>query len=79
VIRVPLRQTDADVSLDLQALLERCYDNGGYQNDLDYEAQPDPPLESDDAAWADSLLREKGLRRRPAAVAPRRRRKRKGS
>jgi hypothetical protein len=79
VIRIPLRQTDADVSLDLQALLERCYDNGGYQNDLDYEASPDPALETDDAAWADSLQREKGLRRRAAVAAPGRPRKRKKS
>ncbi len=79
VIRVPLRETDNDVSIDLQALLERCYDNGGYQNDLNYEGEPEPPLGSEDAAWADALLREKGLRRRPATPAPRRRRKRKGS
>jgi hypothetical protein len=78
-IRVPLRQTDADVLLDLQALIERCYDNGGYQDDLDYEAEPDPALEADDAAWADSLLREKGQRRRPALAARRRRPKRKDS
>jgi hypothetical protein len=78
-IRVPLRQTDADVPLDLQPLLDRCYDNGGYQDDLDYEAEPDPALPPDDAAWADALLREKGRRRRPAAPRPRRRTKRKKS
>lgn len=75
-IRVPLRQTDSDVPLDLQAILDRCYDNGGYQDDLDYEAEAEPPLEEADAAWADALLRDKGLRRR---AAPRSRRgKRKG-
>jgi hypothetical protein len=78
-IRVPLRQTDADVTLDWQALLDRCYDNGGYQDDLDYEDEPDPPLPPDDAAWADALLREKGRRRRPAAPPPRRRTKKKES
>jgi hypothetical protein len=78
-VRVPLRETDTDVSLDLQAVLDRCYDNGGYQDDLDYEAEPDPPLEAADATWADALLREKGHRRRPAAPPPRRRTKRKGS
>ena len=41
-IRVPLRETDADVLLDLQPLLDRCYDNGGYQDDRDYEAEPEP-------------------------------------
>jgi hypothetical protein len=38
-------------------VLDRCYDNGGYQDDLDDEAEPGPlPLQ--DAAWADALLRE---------------------
>jgi hypothetical protein len=78
-IRVPLRETDTDVPLDLQPVLDRCYDNGGYQDDLDYEAEPNPPLHAEDGAWADGLLREKGHRRRPATAQPRRRRKRKGS
>ena len=34
-IRVPLRQSDADVSLDLQALIDQCYENGGYDT-IDY-------------------------------------------
>jgi hypothetical protein len=75
-IRVPLRETDNDVSLDLQAVLERVYDNGGYENDVDYEVEPDPTLEVDEAAWADTWLRGKGLRQRPAGP-PRRRKKRK--
>jgi hypothetical protein len=78
-LQVPLRQSDADVPLDLQALLDRCYDNGGYQDDLDYEAEPAPALAADEAAWADTLLREKGQRRRPAAPRPASRRRKKGS
>jgi hypothetical protein len=77
-IRVPLRQADADVALDWQSVLDRCYDNGGYQDDLDYEAEPDPPLSPEDAAWADDLLREQGRRHRPAPPQPRRRTKKKG-
>ena len=61
-IRVPLRPQDADVPLDLQALVDRCYRTGAYADDLDYRAEPDPPLDPDDAAWADALLRAKGLR-----------------
>jgi hypothetical protein len=60
-IGVPLRKSDADVPLDLQKLVDQCYANGGY-DDIDYRAEPDPPLEPDDAAWADALLRERGLR-----------------
>jgi hypothetical protein len=63
-IRVPLRQTDADVPLDLQALIEQCYRNGGYEDDMDYGADADPPLQGEDARWADALLREAGLRGR---------------
>jgi hypothetical protein len=72
-IRVPLRETDSDVPLDLQAILDHTYDNGGYQDDLDYEAEADPPLQADDIAWADTLLRETGQRRRPAVPRSRRR------
>jgi hypothetical protein len=60
-IRIPLRESDADVPLDLQALIDQCYANGGY-DDLDYTVAPDPPLATDDAQWADDLLRSKGLR-----------------
>jgi hypothetical protein len=61
VIPVPLRRKDKDAALDLQALLDRCYEYGDYA-DIDYRAEPDPPLDPDDAAWADTLLRERGLR-----------------
>jgi len=62
-IKIPLRPTDADVVLDLQPLLERCYENGRYDRDLDYRMAPVPPLTGDDAAWSDALLKEK--QRRP--------------
>ncbi|MGO9109880.1 MAG: DUF4058 family protein [Thermoguttaceae bacterium] len=60
-IRIPMRTTDADVRLDLQSLVDRCYANGRY-DDLDYRTTPNPPLEADDAALADELLRGNGLR-----------------
>lgn len=60
-IRIPLRPTDRDVVLDLQRLVDEAYRNGTYE-DTDYRRDPVPPLEPDDAAWADALLREKGLR-----------------
>lgn len=50
-----------DVPLDLQALIDQCYQNGRY-DDLDYQAQPIPPLEAPDAEWTEELLRSKGLR-----------------
>ena len=58
---IPLRPTDRDVPLDLQAIFEQCYRNGGY-DDIDYRSEPDPPLSAEDAAWADALLRNQGKR-----------------
>jgi len=47
-IAIPLRQTDRDVPLDLQALLDQCYEAAEY-DDIDYREEPDPPLSRDDA------------------------------
>jgi hypothetical protein len=60
VIRIPLRQTDADVTLNLQALIDQCYENAGYDT-IDYRLPPVPPLDSDAAAWAEKRLRAKGV------------------
>jgi hypothetical protein len=60
-IRVPLRDSDADVVLELQPLIERAYAAGGH-DDIDYSKPPDPPLNREDEAWADELLRKAGRR-----------------
>lgn len=60
-IGIPLRETDPEVPLSLQTLIEQCYENGRY-DDLDYRREPDPPLDPADAAWADELLRKAGRR-----------------
>jgi len=59
--RVPLRPEDRDVVLDLQPLLDRCYERGGYWQQ-DYSADPQPPLDAADRDWLDERLREAGLR-----------------
>ncbi len=61
-VRVPLDPHDEDIIVDLQAVLNRCYDEGTYKGLLDYRSGPTLPLSPEDAAWADALLREKGLR-----------------
>jgi hypothetical protein len=61
-IRIPLRRSDPDVALDLQALIDECYESGRYGDDIDYREDPEPPLGSDDAKWAQALLREQGRR-----------------
>jgi hypothetical protein len=72
-VKVPLRPTDADVQMNLQALIEECYRKGRYEGDVDYRLDPDPPLRGTDAEWALELLRGKGLR--PAAAAKRKRKR----
>ncbi len=61
-LRIPLREPDPDVGLDLQALFTQCYDNGGYGDLLDYREAPPVALSSEEAAWLDGLLQGKGLR-----------------
>ncbi len=60
-IRVPLRPDDADVALDLQSLIAQVYHHGRY-DDIDYTLPPVPPLDPEDEAWADELLRTAGKR-----------------
>jgi hypothetical protein len=64
VIKIPLRPDDADVPLDLQALVEQCYRNGAYEDTLNYSVDPDPPLLGAEGVWADERLYEKGLKPR---------------
>jgi len=61
-IPIPLRQNDSDLPLDLQPLLEQIYRKGRYRRIIDYGADPESPLDGDDAMWADQLLRSKGIR-----------------
>ena len=62
IIRIPLRENDADAQLDLQEGIDLAYANGRFDDDLDYKAEPEPPLRPADEKWAAKLLREKGLR-----------------
>jgi hypothetical protein len=61
-IAIPLRDPDPDVILDLGPVLNATYDNGAYDLSIDYRKKPEPPRGREDAAWADRLLREHGLR-----------------
>ena len=70
IMKIPLRPDDEDVPLNLQALVEQCYRNGGYEGTLNYTVDPDPPLLGAEKDWADQWLFEKGLR--PHRKPPRR-------
>ncbi len=61
-IRVPLRESDQDVVLAMQPLVDLCFENGGYAG-LDFSRDPEPPLATADAQWLDDCLRRSGLRK----------------
>jgi len=54
VIPIPRGPNDEPVMIDLKAVLDRSYDSAGYANRI-YERPPEPPLSSEDDAWARGL------------------------
>lgn len=58
IIPIPLRPTDADVTLDLQSILDLAYKNGRYDR-TDYSQPCDPPLDAEDAKWAEELAKSR--------------------
>lgn len=56
-LAIPLRPTDPDVVLDLQAVVDEAYEKGRYDR-TDYRRRLIPPLSADDAVWANEILRE---------------------
>ena len=61
-VRVPLKNDEPDGALDLQEAVAEAYDAGPYPDRIDYDSPAKPPLEQEDAAWADGILRKAGLR-----------------
>ena len=56
--------TYPDVSLDLQAVFDRCYETGPYRRRVQYDKLSCvPPLRPDQEQWATSVLMQKGLLR----------------
>jgi Protein of unknown function (DUF4058) len=61
-IIVPLLPGDRPVVVDLQQLLNRCYDAGPYRRRVRYAAiTPVPALRPEQAEWAQKILRERGI------------------
>jgi len=59
--RVPLRPADRDAVLDLQPLINRCYETGRYWQNIS-ETLLSPALPSTELHWSKRLLLEAGLR-----------------
>lgn len=56
-ISVPLRSSEAGVTLDLQATFERVYEAGAFGDRVQYSESCIPPLRPDDEAWARERIR----------------------
>jgi hypothetical protein len=52
---VPLRETDSDVALNLQSLIDQAFERGRY-DDIDYSEAPRPAFTTNDAAWVETVL-----------------------
>lgn len=61
-IAIPLKAGDEDARLDLQEVFTSVYDHAGFDLIVNYRDNPEPPLNPDQAAWAQQWLITKGLR-----------------
>lgn len=63
MIPIPLAVGDGFARLDMQALINQCYEDGAYEATIDYrEPPPPPPFSAEDLAWMDELLKAHRLR-----------------
>jgi len=55
-IPIPLRSADTEISVDLQGVFNRVYDEARYALRIHYQQpMPLPKLSAEDQAWVDSL------------------------
>ncbi len=59
ILPIPLKVKDGDITLELRDCFDRAYEDGGYQNRIDYRSPPAIPLRRPDQAWADEFLKAK--------------------
>jgi hypothetical protein len=61
-ISIPLLPGDPPVVVDLQVLLDECYDVRNYARRAGYRTKsPEPPLSKKQKQWAEKILKSKGL------------------
>jgi hypothetical protein len=53
-VALPLAEGDADLMLDVQNLLDHCYNARGFDRQIDYQSDPYYPLPRLDALWAET-------------------------
>ena len=57
---IPLKTPNPDVTIDLQMVLNRCYDNGGYDDFIDYRRPPHAPVTPEEQFWMNAMLEQGG-------------------
>lgn len=60
-IKVPLANGDPDITLDLQAVFQRCWESGPYPELLQYDAPPPGELEANELDWCRQQLVAAGV------------------
>lgn len=60
--RLPLAGDDRDTVVDLQTAFARCFDQGGFAAQIDYQRDPPTTLSSDDRQWLSDFLKQQKLR-----------------
>src|SRR5207248_649192 len=53
--KLPLAADDRDTVVDLQSVLTRCYDQGGFGGQVSYQRDPAAPLPDDRRRWLADL------------------------
>jgi len=61
-VGIPLAENDKDVTLNLQAVFTRCWDEGPYPELLRYAEAPLGRMSADEARWCEEQLRAAGMR-----------------
>jgi hypothetical protein len=69
-VGVPLRPGEPNVALDLPALLARAYENGAYDEMINYARDPDPPFGEPDATWVRQIARARIMANESLQPAP---------
>lgn len=60
-IGIPLDKGMTPVVIDLQPMLDDAYNRAKWTEFFSYRDPPDPPLTPEQQAWAEGILREKGV------------------
>lgn len=60
--KLPLAMDDRDTVVDLQAAFARCYDQGGFAGQIDYQTEPAALKQADDRKWLNDLLTQLKVR-----------------